>query len=89
MLYHGLFATPEDFRKGMPVWEFIKWYVHWDEECDNKIAEAIEEWSGIPTYLHRTTYKGLIDYLRSLLQTEHDNEDKYNRGEIRIRLYLG
>lgn len=85
----GIYIAPEGSRKGMPAWEYLKWYILWDEESNNDIADAIEEWSGIPTYLHRATYNALINYLRTQVQKEHDNEDRYNSGEIRIKLFLG
>lgn len=88
-LCHSIYVAPESTRKGIPVWEYLKWYILWDEEANNNIADALEEWSGIPTYLHRAAYNALINYLRNRLQKEHDNEDRYSSDDVRIKLYLG
>ncbi|MBR3132192.1 hypothetical protein IKG33_02170 [Candidatus Saccharibacteria bacterium] len=76
-LGRNLFMAPENYRKGMPVWEYLKWFILRNTERSDDVAEAIEEWSGIPIHLQRTAYNQLLNIFRNRLQKEHDKEDEY------------
>ena len=85
----SIFIVPESCRKGIPLWEFIKWHALQKEEDNARIAHAIEEWSGIPAHLQLAAYESLLNFLRKTIQEEHDKEDRYCSGEVKVRLYIG
>lgn len=84
-----IFLTPAKCKKGMPVWEFLKFYLLLLETRDENIGDAIEEWSGIPRHIMAKAYKRLIEYIRARLQREHEREDTYGSlPQVKVTIHF-